>query len=48
MRTVLYWYACFRAADGLTGRYAAFSADGGVSTGNGLGGPWGVPSQTQL
>ena len=35
----------YRAADGLTRWYAA---DGGVNTGRGLGGPWGVPGQTQL
>jgi len=38
----------YRVTDGLTGRYAAFTADGGVNTGCGLGGPWGIAGQTQL
>ena len=38
----------YRAADGLTRWYAAFSADGDVNTRRGLGGPWGIPGQTQL
>jgi hypothetical protein len=37
----------YRAADRLS-LYAAFSALGGVNTGHGLGGPWGIPGQTQL
>jgi len=38
----------YRFADGLTRWYAAFTADGGVNTGRGLGGPWGIAGQTQL
>jgi len=38
----------YRATDALTRWYAAFSADGGVNTGHGLGGPYGIPGETQL
>ena len=38
----------YQAADRLTKWYAAFSADCGFNTGHGLGGPWGIPGQTQL
>jgi len=39
----VYW-----ATDRLTRWYAAFSAEGGVNTGHGLGGLWGIPGQMQL
>ena len=38
----------YRATEGLTRWYAAFSANGGVKTGHGLGGPWGIPGHTYL